>query len=75
MKKESEYTRPDNLLEAVGINFKDLSQEERAMKELLVEEYKKNKTSVVAELRRWRNDHPEATLGDSIRALYKELEE
>ncbi|HEY4477366.1 MAG TPA: hypothetical protein VJB56_01950 [Candidatus Paceibacterota bacterium] len=74
MEKEPKYTRPDNLLEAVGIDFKGLSDEERAMKTLLVEEYKKRQKNLLTEVRKWREDHPEATLSDSIQALYGELE-
>ena len=33
--------RPKNLLEALGFDFKGLSEDERAMQQLLVEEYKK----------------------------------
>ncbi len=75
MEKEPKYTRPDNLLEAFGINFKGLSEEEREMKKLLVEEYKKHQKNLLTEVKRWREDHREATLGDSIRALFEELEE
>lgn len=75
MKKEPKYTRPHNLLEAVGIDFKSLSEEERAMKKLLIEEYKKCGKSLLIEAKRWRENHPETTLGDAIRVLYKELEE
>ena len=76
MEKESNYTpRPDNLLEAMGIDFKGLSEEERRMKELLAEEYKKRQESLLEKIRRWREGHPKATLGDSIRALYQEIEE
>ena len=68
------YTRPENLLESLGINFKSLSEEERAMKTLLIEEYKKRGKSLGVEVKKWREDHPETTLGDAIRILYKELE-
>lgn len=75
MEKEPKYTRPENLLEALGIDFKGLSKEERAMKTLLIEEYKKRKKSLGVAVKKWREDNTEATLGDSICALYKELEE
>jgi len=75
MGKEPKYIRPENLLEALGLDVKSLSEEEREMKKLLVEAYKKRQKNVLTEVRRWRENHPEATLGDSIRALYKELEE
>ena len=75
MEKEPKNIRPDNLLEAIGIDFKGLSDEERAMKTLLIEEYKKQQRSLLTEVKRWREEHPEATLGDSICGLYKELEE
>lgn len=71
MEKEPKYTRPENLLESLGINFKGLNEEERVMQKLLVEEYKKQQKSLLEEVRRWRNSHPEATLNDSIHALYQ----
>jgi len=74
MNKESKNIRPDNLLEALGINFKGLNEEERAMKELLIEEYKKKGKSLLVELKKWREEHPDATLSDSIRALYEKLD-
>lgn len=74
MDKESKYTRPENLLESLGINFKGLSEEEREMKKLLMEEYEKRQKNLLTEVKTWREDHPEVTLGDSIRALYEELE-
>ena len=74
MEKEPKNIRPDNLLEAIGIDFKGLSDEERTMKTLLAEEYKKHQKNLLTEVKKWREEHPEATLGDSIRALYKELE-
>ncbi|OGH76897.1 MAG: hypothetical protein A2469_00335 [Candidatus Magasanikbacteria bacterium RIFOXYC2_FULL_40_16] len=74
LEKESQYTRPENLLESMGINFKGLDEEEREMKKLLMEEYKKSGKNLLAEIKKWRGSHPEATLGDSIRALYEELE-
>ncbi|OGZ42255.1 MAG: hypothetical protein A2W41_00925 [Candidatus Ryanbacteria bacterium RIFCSPHIGHO2_01_45_13] len=74
MERESKNVRPDSLLEAMGIDFKGLSEEERAMKTLLVEEYKKRQKSLMTEVKKWREEHPEATLGDSIHALYEELE-
>lgn len=74
MEKESKNIRPDNLLEAMGIDFKGLSEEERTMKTLLVEEYKKRQKGFLIEMKKWREEHPDATLGDSIRALYEELE-
>lgn len=73
--EEPKYTRPKNLIESLGINFKGLNEEERAMQKLLVEEYKKQQKSLLEEVRRWRKNHPEATLSDAIRVLYRELEE
>lgn len=75
MEEEPKYTRPENLLEALGIDFKGLSEEERAMKTLLIEEYKKRGKSLGVEVKRQRENHPETTLGDAIRVLYKKLEE
>jgi hypothetical protein len=75
MEKEPKYTRrPENLLESLGIDFKGLNEEERTMQKLLVEEYKKSHKNLLDEVQKWREDHPKATLGDSIRALYTEME-
>lgn len=74
MGEETKYTRPENLLETLGINFKGLSEDEQAMQRLLIEEYKKQPKNFLEEVKKWREDHPKATLGDSIRALYEELE-
>ena len=71
--QEKNYTRPDNLLEALGINFQPLSEDERAMKSLLLEEYRKSDKNVLEEVRRWRDQHPGASLADSIRGLYQEI--
>lgn len=67
--------RPDNLLKAMGIDFKGLDDEEREMQKLLVESYREKGKSFLEEIKRWRVSHPTATLGDSVRALYKEAEE
>jgi len=76
MEKGPTYTRPKDLVKTLfGVDYKGLSEEERAMQKLLVEEYKKHQKNLLDEVRRWRDGHPEATLNDSIRALYKELEE
>ena len=76
MEKEPKYTRPENLLESLGgVDFKRLDEEERTMQKLLVEKYKKSHKNLLTEVQKWREDHPEATLGDSIRALYTEIEE
>ena len=75
MEKEPKYTRPENLLESLGVDFKGLNEEERTMQKLLVEKYKKSHKNLLIEVQKWREDHPEATLGDSIRALYTEIEE
>ena len=75
MEKDPKYTQPENLLDAMGIDFKGLSEEEREMKKLLVEEYKKRQKNLLNEVKRWRESHSEATLGDSIRALCQEIEE
>lgn len=75
MEREPKYTRPENLLVAMGIDFEGLSEEEGQMEKLLVEEYRKRQKNLLVEIKKWREDHPEATLGDSIRALYKEIGE
>ncbi len=75
MEREPKYTRPENLLESLGVDFKGLNKEERTMQKLLVEEYKKSHKNLLEEVQKWREGHPEATLGDSIRALYTEIEE
>ena len=74
MEEKPQYTRPENLLESLDIDYRGLSEEERAMKGLLIEEYKKRKKGLLVEVRKWRENHPEATLSDSIRALYQEIE-
>jgi hypothetical protein len=74
MENEPKYTRPENLLKAFGIDFKGLTEEERAMKSLLIEQFRKSQKSLGVEVKKWREAHPEATLGDSIRALYPEIE-
>ena len=73
MEKESKNIRPDNLLKALGLDFEGLSEDERAMRTLLSEEYKKQQRNLMVEVKKWREAHPEATFGDSIRALYGEL--
>jgi hypothetical protein len=75
MENEKQYTRPENLLKALGIDFKGPNEEEQIMKKLLAEEYKKRKRSLIDAIRQWRESHPEATLGDAIRSLYKEIED
>ncbi len=72
--KEPQYIRPENLLESFGIDFKGLNEEERVMKKLLIEEYKKRQKNLLIEIKRWQEEHPKATLNDSIYSLYKELE-
>ena len=74
MEEKPQYTRPENLLESLDIDYRGLSEEERAMKGLLIEEYKKRKKGLLVEVRKWRENHPEETLSDSIRALYQEIE-
>lgn len=74
MEKEPKYMRPENLLEAVGVDFKGLSEEEREMKTLLLEEYKKRGKNLIEEIKKWRGDNPKATLNEAIRALYKKEE-
>lgn len=74
MEKEPKFTRPEKLLESSGKYFKGLSDEEREMQKLLVEEYKKRQMNFLDEVRRWRKDHSEATLGDAIRGLYEQFE-
>lgn len=70
-----QYTRPENLLGALGIEFKGLSDEERTMQQLLREEYKKRQLNMLTEVQKWRADHPDATFGESVRALYERLED
>ena len=70
-KKGSTYIRPKNLLGAFGLDTgrPGLTEEEGEMQKLLSEEYKTLGTSFFEEIREWRALHPDATLGDSIRAL------
>ena len=72
---ENGFTSPEKPLEAIGINYAGLSEEERAMKNLLSEELKKREESFITEVKKWRADNPTSTLGDAIRALYYEIEE
>jgi hypothetical protein len=64
--------RPENLLEAIGIDFRGLNDEERAMQGLLVEEYKKKGRNLIREIKEWREKNPQATLGEAIRALFEQ---
>ena len=75
MGEEQRYTRPENLLQSLGIDFRGLTEEEREMKKLLVEKYKKHQKNLINEIKKWREAHLEATLGDSIQALYQEAGE
>lgn len=67
-------TRPNDLLEALGIDYKGLNEDGRAMRTLLAEEYKRHQKNPGVEIKKWRENHPSATFGDAIRALYEELE-
>ncbi len=70
------YIRPDNLMDAIfGEEVPQLSEEEHAMKSLLLEEYRKDQKNLLETLRHWRSDHPGASLGEALRALYQELED
>ena len=69
------FTRSENFLEDIGIDYKGLSEEERAMKKLLLEEYKKKGKGLLIEVRKLRDENPIVTLGEAIRALYKIEEE
>lgn len=73
--RESKYTRPANVLESLGVDVKGLSEEEREMQTLLVEEYKKTQKNLLTSVKKWREAHLKATFGDAIRALFKELDE
>lgn len=64
--------RPDNLVEAMGIHgAQTLTEEERTMQGMLREEYKEKNRPLIEALKAYREAHPEASLGDAIRALYK----
>ncbi|HXK36029.1 MAG TPA: hypothetical protein VJ553_00400 [Candidatus Paceibacterota bacterium] len=63
--------RPDNPLEAFGLAYGGLSDEAREMQKQLVEEYKKSGTSVMGEVKKWREANPDASYEDAIRALYE----
>ena len=71
---EKAYTRPANLLEALGIDQKPLTEEEHTMQKLLVERYKADGKSFVVEARKWRESNPDKSFGDAIKALYEQLE-
>lgn len=63
--------RPDNLLDALGLKgYEGLSDEERAMKDMLVGHFKERGKTWLGEVKRWRQEHPAATYNDAIRALY-----
>lgn len=62
--------RPENFLGAIGIDFRGLDDEERAMKGLLVEQYAKEGRNLVGEIKEWREKNPTATLGEAVRALF-----
>lgn len=72
---EEKNISTNSLLGALGIDFKGLSDEARERQKLLVESYREKGKSFLEEIKRWRVSHPTATLGDSVRALYKEAEE
>ena len=74
MGKKEQYTRPENLLEALGIDYKALTEDERTMQKLLVERYKEEGKSFIDEIKKWRESNPDSSFGDAIQALYKELE-
>jgi len=66
--------RPDNLLKAMGIDFKGLDAEEREMQKLLVESYREKGRNFLDEVKKWREANPAATLGQAVRALYNKEE-
>lgn len=49
-----------------------LSEEARAMRILLAEKYTKRKENLIQKIRDCRENHPEFSLEDAIRNLYKE---
>lgn len=58
-------------MKTIGIDYKGLNEEERTMQKLFIEEYRKKKKSLLDEVRKWREKHPESTLGEAIRALFE----
>ena len=73
-KNTDNFTRPENLLEALGINFKKLTEEERTMQTLLLEAYKKNGKILFTEVKNWRENNPNSSLSNAIRSLYQKME-
>lgn len=73
-KSEKIYTRPKNLLEALDIDVKSLTEEERIMQKLLVEKYKTDGKSFVDEIKKWREVNTDKSYADAIKALYEQLE-
>jgi len=71
------FIRPDSLLEALGIggNFTPLTKDERAAQSLIVEEHKKRGEVYLNQVKRYRESHPDSSLGEVVRALYKEIGE
>ena len=68
------YGRPADLLKSVGIDYKGLSEEERAMQKLLLEDYKRRGIVFVDEVKKWREANPQSSFNDAVKALYNELE-
>ena len=58
------FIRPEKIFDS------PLDEEERAMKEILIEEYKKQGKGLLIEVRKIREAAPEKSLGDAIRILY-----
>ena len=76
MSNQSEkiYTRPPDLLKALDIDIKPLTEDELAMQKLLVEKYKADGKSFVVEVKKWREVNPDKSFGDAIRTLYEQFE-
>ena len=67
------FLRPDDLLESMGISFKGLSDEERVMQGLLIEEYKKRGKNLLEEIKNLRVNSPTMSLGEAIKSLYESI--
>lgn len=71
MDEELSNMRSDDVWGAFfGGETNGLSEDERAMQRLLVEEYRKQGKVYLDEIRAWREKNPKATMNEAIRALF-----
>lgn len=58
-----------------GEGYKDLTEDERAMQRLILDEYKKERRVYMKEVQRVREADPKMSLGEAVKKLYEEIEE